>query len=692
MALAGPWPGGGLLVRAGGRLLATGRAARLACPPRGTLVCMARGPIGAIVRSAVGTDWPAVRWVRPMRIGAATVVVVAVALAAADAADAIPLALGLIFVGIADPRGTFGPRLRALVVASLGTAVAAELGLLVAGHMVAHIAVAALVALVCGYVGLAGPRAELAGMLSLVTFAIYSGTPEPLGTSLRTSGLMLLGGAIATLAILGPLLARRMGGVRADVAIAYRALGFAVRDDPAWQHRDPAAASLQSARASTLEAGPGGATAAWYDDLLGAVTRLRLALLALQAERVGVTAAPIARLVQPVAALLLAAAAAIELEPRRGRVTRAGGGVEAALAAARRDLPSRLHPALDAIAAEAARIDAALAPPYPLGRRAEFRLLHRVSGEGLGRLWRRLDPEHVYARHGLRVAAAFVVATATTIVWSMPYDYWFPMTVAWMMKPDYAATMPRLLSRVIGVVAGALAMGALFAVTDGGGPVVIVVVMGLSAVAFAAFIVPNYAIASCAITCYIVALLAGDAVPVMETAPEQIAAVLAAGVLVAVATRIRPTRLAGPIAADLARHARALARYADALHGPSGSDAGERASARDALGPTRARAGRIVQAAQHEPGAPPLDDAVAVRVLHDLDDAAAIAAAVDLGVHVEHPDGIDVRAIAALDELADRLEAVHASGACVPAGAWSAGTRFARLVADAGLALNVASR
>jgi uncharacterized membrane protein YccC len=653
---------------------------------------MARRPIGTIVRSAVGTDWPAVRWIAPARVGVVTVAVVAVALAVSDVGNAIPLALGLIFAGIADPRGFFGLRLRALVLATLGMAVAAEAGLLVAGHALAHIAVAAMVALVCGYVGLAGPRAALAGVVSLVMFAIYSGTPEPLGESFRTGGLVLLGGLIATLAILGPLFLRRMGGVRADVAIAYRALGFAVREDPAWQHRDTAAARLQSARASVADAGPEGATATWYGDLLGAAERLRLVLLALQAERVDAAAAPISRLVPPVATLLLAAAAAIELEPRRGRLARACGDVEVALATARRDLPGRLHPLLDAIAAEAARLDAALGPPYPLGRRAEFRLVRSVTREGLVRVWRRLDPDRVYARHGLRLAAAFAVATAITVVWSMPHDYWFPMTVAWMMKPDYAATMPRLVSRVVGVVAGAVATGFLFAVTGGGGPVLVVAVTGLTALVFTAFIVPNYAIASFAVTCFAVALLVGDGIPAMETVPEQIAAVLAAGVLVAIATRIRPTRLAGPIAAELARHARALARYADALHGPSHADAGERNAARNAVGPARARAGQIVQAALREPGLSRLEGAVAAQILRDLDDAAAIAVAVDLGAHDEHPDGVDAHAVAALDELADRLEAVHDRGTCTPAGPRPADTRFARLVADAGLALNVASR
>ncbi len=653
---------------------------------------MARRSIGTIVRSAVGTDWPAVRWVAPARIGVVTVVVMTVALAVSDIGDAIPVALGLIFAGIADPRGFFGLRLRAFALATLGMAVAAELGLLVAGHAVAHVAVAAVVALVCGYVGLAGPRAALAGMLSLVMFAIYSGTPEPLGESIRTGGLVLLGGLIATVAILGPLFLRRMGGVRADVAIAFRALGFAVRDDPAWQHRDTVAGRLQAARASVADAAPEGATAAWYDDLVGAATRLRLVLLALQAERVDAAAAPITRLVAPVAALLLATAAAIELEPRRRRMPPAREALEEALAAARRDLPGRLHPLLDAIAVEAGRIEAALEPPYPLGRRAEFRLVRRLTSEGLVRVWRRLDPDRVYARHGLRLAVAFAIATAVTVTWSMPHDYWFPMTVAWMMKPDYAATMPRLASRVIGVVAGSLATGVAFAVTDGGGPLLVVAIMGLAAVVFAAFIVPNYAIASLAITCFAVALLAGDGVPVMDTAPEQIAAVLAAGVLVAIAARIRPTRLAGPIAVDLARHARALARYGDALHGPSGADAGERAAAGDAVGPAQARAAQIVRAALHEPGASQVESAVAAQILRDLDDAGALAVAIDLGVHDAHPDGVDARAVAALDELADRLEAVHDTGTCAPARPWPVDTRFGRLVADAGLALNVAAR
>ncbi|MFM9124548.1 MAG: hypothetical protein ACKOSO_05195 [Actinomycetota bacterium] len=76
----------------------------------------------AMLRSAVGTDWPAVRWVAPARIGVVTVVVMTVALVVSDAGDAIPVALGLIFAGIADPRGILR-RVDALVVDGIEVAV-----------------------------------------------------------------------------------------------------------------------------------------------------------------------------------------------------------------------------------------------------------------------------------------------------------------------------------------------------------------------------------------------------------------------------------------------------------------------------------------------------------------------------------------------------------------------------------------
>lgn len=624
---------------------------------------MARRLIKTSARTLFRTDWAAVRWFVPGRIALAATIVVAVAIATQDVTDAIPLSLGLLFTGIGDTRGVFTLRLRGMLLAAVGMAIATELGLLVAARPALHIAMAVLVALVCGFVGIAGPRAALAGMLSLVMFAVYSGTPEPLGEAVHTSTLVLLGGFITIAVVLLPLLFRRMGGVRTDLAIAYRALGFAVRYDPQWQRAAGPAAKLAIAREHIAEAQPRAATETWYTTLTDGVEHIRLAVFALQAERHGDVAEPIGRVESAVAGFVLAAAAAIELEPRRGRVPRAASELESALELARSELPGRIHGVLTIIAAEAERITTVLAEPYPFGRAARFHVAKIPSREGLRRLLRWEDSGDVYLRHAIRLAIVMGVATAITDWWSQPHDYWFPMTVAWVMKPGYAATMPRLMARVSGVVLGVAGTVLVLSLT-GGGPGVLIIGMGVAGLLFSAFIVTNYTVATIGITAFVVTILYAESDPVADTAPAQVLCAIAAGVLAAIATRLWPARTTARIAADLAGFARALGVYAASLHGPSGADIGERTAARRAVAAARTRASTMITAAQNEPGGHTIAAGSAATILRDLNDAVAIAVAVELGIHDELPDGIDVLAVASLTELATRLESVHDAGRC----------------------------
>ena len=70
------------------------------------------------------------------------------------------------------------------------------LGGLVSDVLVLHLAAAAVVAAVCGFVGAAGPRAAMVGVLSLVCFTIFSGSPVILYDSLVSAALVAIGGLI----------------------------------------------------------------------------------------------------------------------------------------------------------------------------------------------------------------------------------------------------------------------------------------------------------------------------------------------------------------------------------------------------------------------------------------------------------------------------------------------------------------
>ena len=58
---------------------------------------------------------------------------------------------------------------------------------------------------------------------------VFGGTPAPINDALPAGGWMLLGSLVMIAIVFLPLLAGRIGGVRTEIAIAYRGQAFALR-------------------------------------------------------------------------------------------------------------------------------------------------------------------------------------------------------------------------------------------------------------------------------------------------------------------------------------------------------------------------------------------------------------------------------------------------------------------------------
>ena len=147
---------------------------------------MHRGRVAThILRTAETIDWAGVLWVGPIRAGCVTAITFAVAMG--HPAAVVPATIGSLLVALVDPSGTFGLRFRAMALTALIISVTAAVALSVADSLPLHLAVAAAIALVLGYIGISGPRAGVAGMVGLVMFAVFSGTPEPIGDVVPTT-------------------------------------------------------------------------------------------------------------------------------------------------------------------------------------------------------------------------------------------------------------------------------------------------------------------------------------------------------------------------------------------------------------------------------------------------------------------------------------------------------------------------
>ena len=136
--------------------------------------------------------------------------------------------------------------------------------------------------------------------------------------------------------------------------------------------------------------------------------------------------------------------------------------------------------------------------------------------------------------HAIRLTVVLVVATAISEATPIPHQYWLPMSVAWMSKPDHDGTTNRVLHRVVGTILGLGVIGLLdFLLSPA--PYGFAVISVFGAAVTIGFIWMNYATAVTGVTVWIMALFAMVGDPILETMGLRLLATLAAAGLVLLA-------------------------------------------------------------------------------------------------------------------------------------------------------------
>jgi uncharacterized membrane protein YccC len=161
-----------------------------------------------------------VQWVAGLRTGLLISLTLLVGLGVGRIDVALSISIGLLFVSIADSPDSRGVRLRGLLWATLWTSMGVLLGGLVSEYGVTHVAVALVIAAVCGYAGALGPRGALIGVLTLVLFALYAGAPVVVDIAVLDATYFAVGGAITIVVNLLLTPPRRLGAVRSGIAHA----------------------------------------------------------------------------------------------------------------------------------------------------------------------------------------------------------------------------------------------------------------------------------------------------------------------------------------------------------------------------------------------------------------------------------------------------------------------------------------
>lgn len=631
-----------------------------------------------LLEESVRFDLGRLAVVGPLRAAVVATAITAGALVLGDTRVMVPLVLGALFVGLADPRDCAPRRLHAMGVAVVSFSAATITGGLASQNPVVHVLIGVVVAAVCAHVGVLGPRAAMLGVISLVLFLLFSGLPTTPLAALRDGAMMLLGGAIqmavvALLAVVGG----RDSGPRVGVAEAYRLLAASAA---AGGTTDATlAGTFTSAGEVAARTVAGEDTAAWLEDLVANGHDARLGLVALihGPSPGGVSGQPggSPQSVAAAAAVARQVARALVLPWRRRPLPELVDRLDATYVQDR--AAGWDQGALEMVVLSIRSAGQAVAGPWPVTKRAWRRAGHAIQRMSLRAGVARLAPQPVFVNHAVRLSVAIAIGITISEVTDLPHGYWLPLTVAWVARPDLGGTVSRVTLRVVGTLAGAVAVAAVFRLSDPGIPGDAALV-GIGSFLAIAFFTVNYATTVFGITTIVIAIFASLGQPADEDLLLRVVATVAGGVLVAAVALVRPQRSGLATAGLIVDATSRLEAYASAVL------SGDRSGAAALRGETEAsvaRAHGALATTRFEPGHHPLPPETGQAVLEGLmATTAALYVAGETshrragtGDGVDHPGaggGPDDGTLVDLRALRQRLDAINAG---VPPPPWTPG-------------------
>lgn len=602
-------------------------------------------------------DLAALRWLAPLRSTLVATALIVACLQFTDPPTAVTVGIGAVLVALADLRGGFADRMRGMVLTAGLVTASAGIGLLVSDSFPIHLIVAGLVAAFCGYIGLAGPRAAFAGVLGLVCFTLFSGTPEPLQAVVPAMVMVLIGGSLQILFAALPEVFRRLGGLRTDISVAYRTVALALRGKQGGIETPNAIAKLLAARRLVETSGAAGETERWCRSLVDACDQVRIAFLGLDGCREldrDFDNEAFDRLAGAVADLLLAVSATLELRLRAGRLVDRQARFESELKTCRMAFGDDGRAFLDDIEVGCQTAVTEASGQWPIGRRADVHPRFFPNVDWVGRVLRRQDPGQLFTRHAIRLGLLIMVATAIAEVANVNHAYWLPLTVAWVTRPDLAGTAEKVVSRIGGTLLGLIAFWAIVLLFGSSQPVMLAVFAVGMFLAISWF-PANYSICIIAVTAFLLALLSLDFPDVTELIEPRMVETVAGGLLVLFVAWLWPTKLTDQLAQKLSALAGAVGRFAGAIRDGKESEVEQR---RNEVMLRRFEAANLVNAAEHEPGTYRPRYEQARVILDNLTAAATVALAADEAARAEGGEMPGQITAGSMDRLGDLVESL----------------------------------
>ena len=463
----------------------------------------------------------------PLFIGAAT----------GDLVEAVAISGGALLVGLTDSGGPYRGRVRAMLITCVSVAVCTFAGELAGHNAIVLVALLAVASFGAGMFIALGLSTYFVALTAPLTITVVSSAPADAAHALERAALAFAGGLFAIALVLVPWRAHAHLPERRAIARVYRALATWVRDPNADDRRPILEA--QTAAREALDASVGSTAVPSpcveaFRVLVDEADRTYLDLVSLRIARqrlgpvdpvVSGRAVDVGR--GAAAEALVAVADALESgrweadpDSIRDRLDQSVAALRDELAVERgagvimraHELEEMLRRGASVRAELRGAIDLATSwqgegpPPDPVRhtrpRRAELGL--RRPGPILRA---NLTLRSSAFRHAIRLGVTVAVAAAIAEVSGLAHGYWLPLTVLFVLRPDFGSTFTRGLQRYVGTALGVV-LATLITAALHPGPYALAALITALSFAVSAFLFANYGLFTLSITAFIIFFVA----------------------------------------------------------------------------------------------------------------------------------------------------------------------------------------
>jgi uncharacterized membrane protein YccC len=485
--------------------------------------------------------------------------------------EGIAVAGGGSLIGLTDSGIPYRGRLHAMLIASLAAAISTFVGEATGSYDVIAVVLLGVWSFGAGmFIALGLPTYFVALMapLSMVVVAAY---PADALHSAERAGLVFVGGMIQMALVLVLWRVHAHRPERAAVARLYRALAAWTRETDDDSQRMPVLGALDGAReALALTEGhlaaPSPAGEA-FRTLVDEADRAYVELVALRNARTelasadSAAAAPLALAREASADVLAAIADALDRGRWQADAAGLRGRLDAAVDALRDEAARRRAAGDEIVAAElvawlrrGASVRAALRaavelavswqgegpPPDAPVHHDRTRPAELMTRGARAILRANLTFRSSALRHAVRLGATAAAGAALYRLLDLRHGYWVPLTVLFILRPDFGSTFTRGLQRYIGTAAGVL-LSTLLAAAFHLGQYALAALVTVLAVGMFAFILANYALFTASVTAFIVFLSSFGGSPEYATALRRLLASVIGATLTLLAYALWPT-------------------------------------------------------------------------------------------------------------------------------------------------------